>query len=159
MYRLGDIDVICRENIAIFFIESRSNDSRLASRAYLYYNSPTTTLEIIRPIIFRCQIFRHKLFPGNLIIQSGWVSFTGKWRKTAVQVNFPKNLRAYAVIPTLIGYTSTSPSSFIKKSAPVLILRVPDRLIRQALLLQLLLQASLAALITRHRSRIAVGTV
>nr|DAT59583.1 MAG TPA: hypothetical protein [Caudoviricetes sp.] len=54
---------------------------------------------------------------GNLIIQSGWVSFFGNSTKQqSVQVTFPKKFKeVYAVIPTLIGYTfkiPTSPASF-----------------------------------------------
>ena len=54
---------------------------------------------------------------GNLIIQSGWVSFFGNSTKQqSVQITFPKKFKeVYAVIPTLIGYTfktPTSPASF-----------------------------------------------
>lgn len=57
---------------------------------------------------------------GNLIIQSGWVSFYGNGGKQQpVQVTFPRKFKeVYAVIPTLIGYTRntpTSPASFDQK--------------------------------------------
>jgi len=57
---------------------------------------------------------------GNLIIQSGWVSFFGNGGKQqSVQVTFPKKFKeVYAVTPTLIGYTRntpTSPASFDQK--------------------------------------------
>lgn len=57
---------------------------------------------------------------GNLIIQSGWVSFYGNGGKQQpVQVTFPKKFKeVYAVVPTLIGYTRntpTSPASFDQK--------------------------------------------
>ena len=57
---------------------------------------------------------------GNLIIQSGWISFYGnKGKQQSIQVIFPKKFKeVYAVIPTLIGYTyntPTSPANFDQK--------------------------------------------
>lgn len=62
----------------------------------------------------------NKTVTGNVIIQSGWVSFFGNGGKQqSVQVTFPKKFKeVYAVIPTLIGYTRntpTSPASFDQK--------------------------------------------
>ena len=50
---------------------------------------------------------------GNLIIQSGWVSFYGnKGKQQYVQVTFSKKFKeVYAVIPALIGYTYNTPTS------------------------------------------------
>lgn len=50
---------------------------------------------------------------GNLAVQAGWVSFYGNGLNSqSIAINFPKGFKhVYAVVPTLIGYTFSSPTS------------------------------------------------
>lgn len=83
------------------------NSSNLAKKAVKAENIDFTTM-----LSFSANNSAQTI-SGNLIIQSGWISFYGnKGKQQSVQVTFPKKFKEiYAVIPTLIGYTYNTPTS------------------------------------------------
>ena len=83
------------------------------SRAYLYYSIVLPRHLKSSDLLSFSANNSAQAISGNLIIQSGWVSFYGNGGKQQpVQVIFPKKFKeVYAVIPTLIGYTRNTPTS------------------------------------------------